>query len=61
LNLFVSTDKVDFQKDPEFLGWRQYIEGKVLVSKVKGDHDEMILPPNVFTFAEIYQQILDSN
>ncbi|MDI1235346.1 MAG: amino acid adenylation domain-containing protein [bacterium] len=61
LNLFVSSDKVNFQEDPVYLGWKVFIKGEIFRHDAKGDHDEMIMPPNIITFASEFQKILDLN
>jgi thioesterase domain-containing protein/acyl carrier protein len=60
IDLFISEDKVYYQDDPEYLGWRPFSTQPINISKVKGDHDKMILPPNDKAFAKILQKRLDS-
>ena len=60
IDLFISEDKVYYQDDPEYLGWRPFTTKPIIINKVKGDHDKMILPPNDKTFAKILQKRLDS-
>ncbi len=59
IDLFISKEKVYFQKDPDFMGWKPYAKKGINVHEVNGDHDDMILQPNNKFFAEVLQKVLD--
>ena len=61
IDLFISKEKVYFQKDPKFMGWKPYALRGLNIHEVNGDHDDMILQPNNKFFAETLQKILDKS
>jgi amino acid adenylation domain-containing protein len=52
---------VHYVYDTEFLGWKKYALGGVVLYDVPGDHLTMIMPPNVEVFASILSASLDEN
>jgi len=50
---------VHYVYDTEFLGWKKYALGGVVLYDVPGDHLTMIMPPNVEVFASILSASLD--
>jgi hypothetical protein len=59
IDLFISKEKVYFQKDPNYMGWKPYTTKGINVHEVNGDHDDMILQPNNKFFAEVLQKVMD--
>ncbi len=60
LDLFIAKNKVYYQKDAKYMGWRKFAVGGITLHEVEGDHDDMILPPNNKNFAFILQNLIDS-
>jgi thioesterase domain-containing protein len=52
---------VHYVYDSEFLGWKKYACGGVILRNVPGDHLSMLLPPNVEVFASVLSSSLDNN
>jgi amino acid adenylation domain-containing protein len=61
MDLFLSVDKVYYESEAKQLGWKPYVLKGIKIHKVYGDHDDMILPPNVKHFAATLQKILDDD
>jgi amino acid adenylation domain-containing protein len=50
---------VHFVNDKEFLGWKKYASRGVEVHEVPGNHNSMLLPPNVKYLAKVMQDLID--
>jgi len=50
---------VHYVYDTEFLGWKKYARGGVVLHKVPGDHLSMLLSPNVEVFASLLSNSLN--
>lgn len=60
LHLFRAKEKRFFIDDFEFLGWRPFIEKKIHIHEVPGDHLHLFDPPNGDVFAKILQEVLNA-
>ena len=60
LHLFRVATQRFFLEDKNFLGWKPFINGKIYILVVPGDHLNLFNPPNSKKIAEILQKLLDS-
>lgn len=59
IHLFRAKERRFYMNDQEFLGWKPYINGNIMIHEVPGDHLTLFDPPNGKVFAEIFQRCLD--
>ncbi len=59
IDLFKTMVRVYYVDDFNYLGWKPYTSGDIIVHDVPGDHDDMILAENAPAFARILQKAID--
>ncbi|MEO6733667.1 MAG: amino acid adenylation domain-containing protein [Ferruginibacter sp.] len=61
IDLFSTKIKMYYLKDFKYLGWKPFAEGGMKIHEIPGDHDDMLLPPNDKKFAQVLQDVLNTN
>lgn len=61
VDLFRASENVYFAHDFKYLGWKGIAKKGIRKHKIPGNHNDMLLSPNVEVFAERLQHTLDNN
>ncbi|MEM1320999.1 MAG: amino acid adenylation domain-containing protein [Bacteroidota bacterium] len=59
IHLFRARERRFYVSDFEYLGWKPFAEGGIIIHDVPGDHLHLFNPPHGEEFARILQQCLD--
>ncbi|MGN6638101.1 MAG: hypothetical protein ACTHJ8_04260, partial [Mucilaginibacter sp.] len=60
VHLFKAKVSIHYNDDDEYLAWKKYALGGVNRYMVPGEHETMLVSPNVSEFATILQSALDN-
>ena len=60
-HLFRASENVYFAHDFKYLGWKNLATKGIEKHMVPGNHNDMFVPPNVQTFAQLLQDTLNGN
>jgi thioesterase domain-containing protein len=61
IDLFRSTEEINFVHDSKFLGWSKVTGNEIRRHLIPGNHIDMFAPPNVDFFSKKLQEVLDNN
>jgi thioesterase domain-containing protein/acyl carrier protein len=61
IDLFRSTEEINFVHDSKFLGWSKVTPNEIRRHLIPGNHIDMFAPPNVDYFSSKLQEVLDNN